>query len=152
MEAWWIGADTPVRGAFWYDDGKGWRAYHDPGGPPYRGGSSHQRAWPPLSAHRHQRWRSGGSGSTVRSRAPSGTEAQAQRCVATLRARTLGKAAQTSGIAAASRIDTAMEIWWAGPKGSVEGGYYYATDTEAMADVHPRAGRQCVADASASPR
>lgn len=132
MEAWWIGADTSVRGAFWYDDGNGWRAYHDPVALPI---SFPRPAAAPTSGTAAlsrintsmEIWWVGEDGSVQGAFWYKGQHNDAWQRYQVVPS---DKASRTSGIAAVSRIDTAMEIWWVGPKGSVEGGYYYATDTK----------------------
>ncbi|MDT0495717.1 hypothetical protein RM717_35115, partial [Streptomyces griseus] len=127
MEAWWIGAETSVRGAFWYDDSKGWRAYHDPVALPTAAAPTSGMASLSRIDTSMEIWWVGLNGSVQGAFWYKGQHHDAwQR----YELAPLGQASPTSGIAAVSRIDTAMEIWWVGPQGSVEGGYYYATDTK----------------------
>lgn len=127
MEAWWIGSDTSVRGALWYDDGKPWRAYQHPVALPTAAAPTSGMAALSRIDTSMEIWWIGVGGSVQGAFWYKGQHNDAwQR----YQVAPFGQASQTSGIAAVSRINTAMEIWWVGPKGSVEGGYYYATDTK----------------------
>lgn len=127
MEAWWVGSDTSVRGAFWYDDGKNWRAYHDPVALPTAAASTSGMAALSRIDTSMEIWWIGVDGSVQGAFWYKGQHHDAwQR----YQLAPLGKASPASGVAAVSRINTAMEIWWVGPLGSVEGGYYYSTDTK----------------------
>jgi hypothetical protein len=121
MEVWWFAPGDGVHGAFWYDDGKGWRGpYQQPGpvGPASAGGiaaasriaTSMETWWigADLSV-RGDFWYDDGNGWQPY------RDAVAAPTVA----------APTTGMAALSRIDTSMEIWWIGLGGTVQGAYWY---------------------------
>lgn len=133
MEAWWIGSDTSVRGALWYQDGKPWRAYEHPvalpiplPGLPTAAPTSGMAALSRIDTSMEIWW----IGSDRSVQGAFWYKGQHKDAWQRYQVAPSDKASRTSGIAAVSRIDTAMEIWWVGPKGSVEGGYYYATDTK----------------------
>jgi nucleoid-associated protein YgaU len=123
MEAWWIGADTSVRGAFWYDDGNGWQAYRDPVALPTAAAPSSGMASVSRIDTSMEIWWIG-SGGTVQGAfwyQDQNNDAWQRYSLSDP-----GTASELSGIAAVSRIPTAMEIWWVGAQGSVEAGYWYA--------------------------
>jgi LysM repeat protein len=127
METWWIGSDTSVRGAFWYDDGKSWRSYRDPVAPitaaaPTSGMAALSRIQTSMEI-----WWVGLNGSVQGAFYYQGQNNDTWQRYELAH---LGSASPTTGIAAVSRIPTAMEIWWVGPGGSVEGAFYYATDNK----------------------
>ena len=127
METWWIGSDTSVRGAFWYDDGKSWRSYRDPVAPitaaaPTSGMAALSRIQTSMEI-----WWVGLNGSVQGAFYYQGKNNDTWQRYELAH---LGSASQTTGIAAVSRIPTAMEIWWVGPSGSVEGAFWYATDNK----------------------
>lgn len=133
MEAWWIGSDTSVRGALWYEDGKPWRAYEHPvalpiplPGLPTAAPTSGMAALSRIDTSMEIWW----IGSDRSVQGAFWYKGQHKDAWQRYEAAPPGKASPTSGIAAVSRIKTAMEIWWVGPKGTVEGAYYYATDTK----------------------
>ena len=121
MEVWWFGPDNGVHGAFWYDDGQGWRGpYQLPGpvGPASAAGISaasridtSMEAWwigADLSV-RGDFWYDDGNGWQPY-RDPVAVPTAA---------------GPNSGMAALSRIDTSMEIWWIGLGGTVQGAFWY---------------------------
>lgn len=121
MEVWWFGPGDGVHGAFWYDDGQGWRGpYQLPGpvGPASAAGiavasripTSMETWWigADLSV-RGDFWYDDGKGwQAYRDPVAAPTAA-----------------APKTGMAALSRIDTSMEIWWIGLGGTVQGAYWY---------------------------
>jgi LysM repeat protein len=123
MEAWWIGADTSVRGAFWYDDGNGWQAYHDPVALPTAAAPSSGMASVSRIDTSMEIWWIG-FGGTVQG--AFWYQDQNNNAWQRYSLSDPGTASELSGIVAVSRIPTAMEVWWVGPQGSVEAGYWYA--------------------------
>jgi hypothetical protein len=123
MEAWWIGADTSVRGAFWYDDGKGWQPYGDPVAVPTAATQvTGMAALSRINTSMEIWWV--GFGGTVQG--AYWYEGQNNNSWQRYSLTGPGEAAEDTGIAAVSRIPTGMEIWWVGPSGSVEGGFWYS--------------------------
>jgi hypothetical protein len=123
MEAWWVGADTSVRGAFWYDNGNGWQPYGDPvavptSATPVTGMAALSRIDTSMEI-----WWVGFGGTVQGAYWYAGQNNDSwQRYTLT----GPGQAAEGTGIAAVSRIPTGLEIWWVGPSGSVEGGFWYS--------------------------
>lgn len=123
MEAWWIGKDDGfVRGAFWYEDGRGWQAYPDPVGQPLHKASNASGI---AALSRHDKnleiWWVGDDG-LVRG---AGWYDDATPTWDAYFMPTDRRASKSSGLAAVSRSENTMEVWWIGPNGSVEGAYWY---------------------------
>jgi LysM repeat protein len=121
IESWWISAQGTVEGAFWYDDGKGWRHYHD--AVAGLGAASSTSGIAALSriASSMEIWWIGVDGSVQGAFWYDDSAPTWQRYSVT----GFGAASTASGVAAASRYDGNMEIWWIGPHGSVEGAFWY---------------------------
>ena len=123
METWWVGADTSVRGAFWNDDGNGWQPYGDAvavptAATPVTGMAALSRIDTSMEV-----WWVGFGGTVQGAYWYAGQNNNSwQRYTLT----GPGQAAEDTGIAAVSRIPTGLEIWWVGPSGSVEGGFWYS--------------------------
>ncbi|MET0901515.1 MAG: LysM peptidoglycan-binding domain-containing protein [Mycobacterium sp.] len=121
METWWISAQGTVEGAFWYDDGKGWHHYHDAVAALGAASSSSGIAALSRMASTMEIWWIGIDGSVQGAFWYDDATPTWQRYPVT----GLGAASTTGGVAAASRYDGTMEIWWIGTQGSVEGAFWY---------------------------
>ncbi|MGE2714431.1 LysM peptidoglycan-binding domain-containing protein [Mycolicibacterium litorale] len=121
MESWWISGQGTVEGAFWYDDGKGWRHYQDAVAGPGAASPSSGVAALSRIASSMELWWVGIDGSVQGGFWYDDTTPTWQRYPVT----GFGAASTASGVAAASRYDDNMEIWWIGPQGSVEGAFWY---------------------------
>ena len=124
MEAWWFGPQPSIKGAFWYDDGQGWRLYPVPAREPNASTSGiasvsripkSMEAWwlGSLGTVEGAFWYDDGKGWRAYERAVAGP----------------GAASSSSGIVAVSRIPESMEIWWIGIDGSVQGAFWYQADS-----------------------
>ncbi len=123
MEAWWFGPNPGIRGAFWYDDGQGWRTYGVPSRLSNASSSgiaalsriadSMELWWiSPLGTVEGAFWYDDGKNWRAYQDPVAGP----------------GAASTSSGIAAVTRIPESMEIWWVGIDGSVQGAFWYQTD------------------------
>ena len=121
IELWWISAQGTVEGAFWYDDGQGWRHYQDAVAALGAASSSSGIAALSRIPTSMEIWWIGIDGSVQGAFWYDDADPSWQRYPVT----GLGAASTTSGVAAASRYDTNMEIWWIGPQGSIEGAFWY---------------------------
>jgi LysM repeat protein len=127
METWWIGADLSVRGDFWYENGDSWQPYRDPvAAPTAAAPTTGVAALSRISTSMEIWWI--GLGGTVQG--AFWYQDQNNNAWQRYTLTDPGTASDQSGVAAVSRIPTAMEIWWVGPQGSVEGAYWYATDPD----------------------
>ncbi|OBF30453.1 LysM peptidoglycan-binding domain-containing protein [Mycobacterium sp. ACS4331] len=124
MEAWWFAPNPAIRGAFWYDDGQGWRPYGVPSRVSNASSSgiaalsriadSMELWWiSPLGSVEGAYWYDDGENWRAYHDPVAGP----------------GAASTSSGIAAVSRIPESMEIWWVGLDGSVQGAYWYQADS-----------------------
>lgn len=119
MEVWWVAPDGAVKGAFWYEHQKEWTPYEIAGkGSAVPGGhivalsrkSNALEIWwiTPEGAVRGADWYEGQ------------TKWNAYPKISA------DKTADTSGrIAAVSRKEDTMEIWWVAPDGNVKGADWY---------------------------
>jgi hypothetical protein len=120
MEVWWVGTDSTVQGAYWYE-GQPWKRYElAPAGSASAGFYSY------------------GSITAV-SRVPNsmevwwvGTEASVQGAYwyegqpwKRYELAPPGSASVDGSITAVSRVSNSMEVWWVGTEASVHGAYWY---------------------------
>ncbi|MFV8141854.1 neuraminidase-like domain-containing protein [Mycolicibacterium senegalense] len=132
MEAWWIGIDGSVQGAKWYDTPEGdaqWHLYENPVAGPLRASTSSGIAAVSREPKRMEIWWIGIDGSVQGSHwwedDSDPKKPWRPYPVAPFVPGQPLPASTTSGIAAVSRFTDNMEIWWVGPRGSVEGAFWY---------------------------
>ena len=116
MEAWWIGADGSVQGAYWYDGGQ-WQRYElAPAGSASPNGGISAVSRIPNSM---EVWWVGANGSIQDAFWYEGGQWQRFELAPA------GSASPDGGISAVSRIPNSMEVWWVGANGSVQDAFWY---------------------------
>jgi len=122
IETWWVGTDTSVRGAFWYDDGNPWRAYGDTVAIPTAAAPDSGMAAVSRIDTSMEVWWIGLDGSV---QGAFWYQDQNDNRWQRYTLAGFGSAAKSTGIAAVSRKPVAMEIWWVRSDGAVEGAFWY---------------------------
>ncbi len=116
MEAWWIGADGSVQGAYWYE-GSQWQRYElAPAGSASTNGGITAVSRIPNSL---EVWWVGADGAVHDAYWYEGSQWQHFELAPA------GSASINGGITAVSRIPNSLEAWWVRADGAVQGAYWY---------------------------